>query len=119
PVIFGLSLLSTLVFASDITIHGFVTAVKSPSSFQIDDYTITRDKSVSLEFDKQADQASILPFTPENIRIGTELEVTGEYDDDSRALKARSIKVFFDDNLIVKRTAVLEKMPALTRSDSG
>ena len=117
PVIFGLSLLSTLVFARDITIHGFVTAVKSPSSFQIDDYVITRDKSVSLESDKN--EASIPPFTPEDIRIGTELEITGEYDEDSHALNAKSIKVFFDDNLIIKRTALLEKVPALTSSDSG
>src|SRR5262245_14105422 len=119
PVIFGLSLLSTLAFASDIPVHGFVTAVNSPSSFEIDDYIITRDKSVSLAVDRQGDEPSIPTFTPEDIRIGTELEVSGEYDQDSRALKAKSMKVFFDDNLIVKRTALLEKVPALGKSDSG
>jgi hypothetical protein len=112
-------LLSTLVFAKDVTIRGFVTAVNSPSSFQIDDYRIAAEKVLSLEFGDRQDNTPIPAFTPKDIRIGTELEITGEYDDNSRELKARSIRVFFYDTLTVKRTALLEKVPRLTKSDSG
>lgn len=119
PTMLCLSLLSTLVYARDISIHGFVTSVNSPTSFQIDDYRITAEKVVSLEFDDRQDNALIRGFTSKDIRIGTELEVTGEYDDNSRELKARSIKVFFYDTLTVKRTALLEKVPRLIKDDSG
>jgi hypothetical protein len=118
PVIFCLSLLSTLVFAKDVTIRGFVTAVNSPTCFQIDNYKITAENGVSLEFDRQDDRP-IAAFTLDDIRIGTELEISGEYDDNSRELKARSIRVFFYDTLTVKRTALLEKLPRLSKSDTG
>ena len=114
-----LSLLSTLVYARDISIRGFVTSVNSPTSFQIDDYRIAAEKVVSLEFDDRQDNAPTRAFTTKDIRIGTELEITGEYDDNSRELKARSIKVFCYDTLTVKRTALLEKVPRLTKDDSG
>ena len=39
---------SGLLFAKDITIRGFVTDVKSPGVFEIDDYKVTRDRSVEL-----------------------------------------------------------------------
>src|SRR5215471_4724638 len=119
PVMFCLSLLSALVFAKDLTIRGFITAVNSPTSFQIDDYKITAEKGVSLEFDRRQDDTSITTFTPEDIRIGTDLEISGEYDDKSRELKARSIRVFFYDTLTVKRTALLDKLPKLSKSETG
>ncbi len=119
PVLVFLSLLSTPGLSNDITIHGFVTARNSPANFQIDDYKITADKAVPFELEKLPDGASTPTFTPQDIRVGTELEITGEYDETSHELKARAIKVFFVDTLIVKRTALLEKVPALTRSDSG
>src|ERR1700746_3211278 len=118
PVIFCLSLLSTLVFAKDVTIRGFVTAANSPTSFQIDNYKITAENGVSLEFDRQDDRP-IAAFTLDDIRIGTELEISGEYDDHSRELKARSIRVLLYDTLTVKRTALLEKLPRLSKSDTG
>ena len=119
PVVLWLSLLSASALANDIAIHGFVTAVNSPTSFQIDDYKISTDKSVSFLFDKQWGEPPIVQFTRQDIRIGTELEITGDYDDRSRELKARTIKVFWSDTLVVKRTALLEKLPTLTRTDSG
>ena len=104
--------------AKDVTIHGFVTAINSPTSFEIDDYKVTHDKTVSLDLEKQADNSQDA-FQPEDIRIGTELEIKGEYDEASGELKARSIKVFSYDTLTVKRTALLEKLPSLTKDDAG
>jgi hypothetical protein len=119
PTISCLFLLSTLALARDISIHGFVTSVNSPTSFQIDDYKIIAEKVVSLEFEDRQNNTLIRAFTTKDIRIGTELEITGEYDDNSRELNARSIKVFFYDTLTVKRTALLEKVPRLAKDDSG
>jgi hypothetical protein len=119
PVLVSFSLLSTPGLSNDITIHGFVTALTSPANFEIDDYKIAANNAAPFELEKQPDGASIPTFTPQDIRVGTELEVTGDYDERSHELKARSIKVFFFDTLIVKRTALLEKVPALTRSDPG
>jgi len=119
PGVVWLWLLSTSAFASDITVHGFVTVVNSPTSFQIDDYKVTRDKSVLLELEPQHGGISLATFRPEDIRTGTELEITGAYDENSGELKASSIKVFSYDTLTVKRTALLEKLPSLTKSDAG
>ena len=71
-----------------------------------------------LDLEKQADN-SLDAFKPEDIRIGTELEIKGDYDEGSGELKARSIKVFSYDTLTVKRTALLEKLPSLTKNDAG
>jgi len=110
---------TSFAFAKDVLIHGFVTEVKSPTSFEIDDYRITRDNSLVFDLAKESGgQASPL-FKAEDIRVGTELEVKGEYDQASKELKAKSIKVFLQDSKTVKRTALLEKIPALTKQDAG
>lgn len=110
---------SSPVLAKEITIHGFVTDVKSPTSFAIDDYKVTRDNARVVELDTRETDKSLATFKPEDIRVGTELEIKGEYDDASGELKANSIKVFFEDTRSVRRTALIEKIPSLTREGSG
>jgi hypothetical protein len=107
------------LFAKEVTIHGFVTDVKSPVVFQIDDYKITRDRSLALDISTQEDDPSKAAFKPEDIHLGTELEVKGEYDESSGELKAKSIKVLFEDERKLRRTALLEQLPALTKKGSG
>lgn len=114
-----LFLVSAVLSAKDITIRGFVTAVNSPTSFAIDDYKVTRDRNLSLDLDRQQADHSPATFEPEDIRIGTELEIEGDYDEASGELKAKSIRVFFYDILSIKRTALLEKVPVLKREASG
>ncbi len=113
-------LASPAAVCKDVTIHGFVTAVNSSTSFEIDDYKVTRDKTVTLDLDEQpqADK-SLATLRPEDIRVGTELEIKGEYDEASGELRAKSIKVFSFDTLTIERTALLEKLPSLTKGDSG
>jgi hypothetical protein len=112
-------LVSTALCARDVTIRGFITAVNSPTSFAIDDYKVTYFRTVSVDLDKQQADNSPATFKPEDIRIGTELEVEGDYNEASGELKAKSIKVFSYDILDIKRTALLEKLPAFTREGSG
>ena len=118
-VLFAALLASPAALAKDLTIHGFVTSVNSPTSFEIDDYKITRDKTVTIDFEKAQNDTSPTTLKPEDIRIGTELEIKGEYDEASGELSAKFIKLFSFDTLTIKRTALLEKLPSLIKDDSG
>ena len=111
--------LAASVFAKEVTIRGFVTEVKSPTVFEIDDYKVTRDRSLAIDISTDEDEKSKAAFKPEDIRIGTELEVKGEYDESTEELKAKSIKVIFEDTRKLRRTALLEQLPSLTKKGSG
>jgi hypothetical protein len=110
---------SALALAKEVTVHGFVTDVKSPTSFEIDDYKVTRDNSIAIELTPMEDGKDPVAFKPEDIRAGTELEIKGEYDESTGALKAKAIKVFLEDTRRIRRTALLEQLPSLTKKDSG
>ncbi len=104
--------------ANEVKIHGYVTNVASPTTFEIEDYRITRDLSLVLELDKEDNNESI-PFHPEDIRVGTELEIKGEYNEETEELRAKSIKVFLDESKRVKRTALIERQPDLKHTPEG
>lgn len=117
--IFVLLLFPTLLIAKETKIHGFVTNVISPTNFEIDDYRIMRDSGLQLEIEKDDSGDAIAVFKPEDIKVGTELEIKGEYDEKSGELKAKSIKVFTEDTRRVKRTALLERKPDLKKETSA
>jgi hypothetical protein len=83
--------------AKEIKIHGYVTNVISPTQFEIDDYKITRDMQLVLEVEKDESGGATASFNPEDIRVGTELEIRGDWNEGTGELKAKSIKVFVDD----------------------
>jgi Zn-dependent protease with chaperone function len=118
-VIVTVTLFSSLCHAKDVKIHGFVTTVNSPTNFEIDDYRITRDTSLVLEVEKDEGSAAAATFRPEDIHVGTELEIKGDYNEQTGELNARSIKVFSEDTRVIKRTALVEKVPELTKADQG
>lgn len=118
-----LTILAALVFpVSGITknkkIRGYVTEVISPTSFEIEDYRITRDLTLTLDFEKDEDSHN-LEFRPEDFRVGTEVEIFGEFDETSGELRAKSIKIFLEDNRRVKRTALIERPLELERAGDG
>ncbi len=106
-------------FAKDVKIHGFVTSISSPTSFEIDDYKITRDLTLVLDIEKDDDGVATAVFKPDDIRIGTELEIKGDLNDSTGELKAKSIKVFLEDTRKIKRTALLHRVPNLEKTPSG
>ena len=114
----GLLCLTLPLLAKEVTIHGFVTDVNSSTSFAIDDYKVTRDNALNFEL-SGAEGIQPSTFRAEDIRVGTELEVKGEYDDATGRLTAKSIRVFLGDAERLKRTALLEQIPVLTRNGSG
>jgi hypothetical protein len=64
--------------AKGVTIHGFVTHVKSPTSFEIDGFKVTRDNTLLFNLNPEEGDKSLAAFKPEDIRVGTELEIKGE-----------------------------------------
>ena len=105
--------------AKDVKIHGFVTTVNSQSSFEIDDYKITRDVQLILEVEKDESGGATASFNPEDIHVGTEVEIRGDWNESTGELKAKSIKVFFDDTRKIKRTALVQELPVLNRTESA
>jgi len=103
--------------ATPVKIHGYITDLASPRSFEIDDYRITRDDSVVFDLDKGDYPDAI--FRPEDLRIGTEVEIQGECNESTHELHATAVKVFFNDNLRVKRSAVVEHAAVLQREGNA
>lgn len=101
-------------------LRGYVTAVHSPTSFEIDDVRMTRDPATTLEFEKEDDSdKSPVDFQAEDIRVGTELIVTGEFDENTRELRARSIRVILEDAKRINRTALMIWAPEMSRIGNG
>jgi hypothetical protein len=103
--------------ATPVKIHGYITNFSSVRSFDIDDYRITRDDSLAFDLDK-GDYPDAT-FRPEDLRVGTELEVQGEFNDATHELHATAIKVFFNDNVRVRSSAVVEHGTTLNRDGYG
>src|SRR5581483_5753235 len=98
----------------NIKLRGYITELRSQNSFDIDDYRVSRESTLSLEFEKDEEAGSEVEL-PGDLRIGSEVEIKGEYDTESHQLTARSIKIFPGDTRKVKRTAILETPPRLER----
>lgn len=92
----------------NLKIHGYVTAVTSPTEFEIEDYRITRDRSFVLDVENASDD---LKFRPEDIRVGVELEIKGQFNEATGDLQAKSITVDMEQFKQVKQTAVLSRLP--------
>src|SRR4026208_1570557 len=101
-----------------IKIHGYVTSVASPTRFDIEDFKITRDQKLTLEFDK-SDAEEQLDFRPEDIAVGTELQIKGEFDDQTGELQASEVKVFLRDNRKIHREALIDATAALESVANG
>ncbi|MBI4464763.1 MAG: hypothetical protein HY647_08685, partial [Acidobacteria bacterium] len=109
---------NTAAVAGTVKIHGYVTNVVSPTVFEIEDYRITRDRSLRFELEK-GEINEPAEFSPEDIRVGTELEVKGTHNRRTGELRARSIKVFLEEHKKIKRTALMEHPPRLERTAAG
>ena len=105
------------LFAAPIKIHGFVTGIGSPKTLEVDGYRITRDDSLVFDVDK-GDYADAT-FQPEDLRVGTEVFVEGNYNESNHELHASAIKVSLSGSLRIKRTTVIEHSTVLQRAGAG
>lgn len=107
-------LLSNLSLANQIKLRGFVTAVHSSTSFEIDEYKINDETSLA----EKSGKSRVEPGKPVSPRIGLELEVKGDYNRATCEVKAQEIKVVSDDENVVG-TGLVENKASLKKDDRG
>jgi hypothetical protein len=99
----------TAANVKEIKVRGYITALTSPTSFEIEDYRITRDESLQLEFDNKTAATS---FKPEDLRVGTLVELRGLFNSETSELKATKIKIDLRQFRSLNVTTILESRPA-------
>jgi hypothetical protein len=92
----------------EVKIRGYVTDFRSPTDFDIEDYRITRDESFALDFDNASPEIS---FALNDIRVGVELEIKGQFNEATGELKAKSIRVDLEQFKSIKQTAFVAAPP--------
>jgi hypothetical protein len=101
----------------NLKIRGYVTAITSPTEFEIEDYRITRDAGFVLDVQNASDEVR---FQLNDLRVGMELEIKGQFDESTGELRARSITVDMEQFKKVRHTAVLSQLPeGIERTDQG
>ena len=101
----------------EVKIQGYVTDVKSPTVFEIEDYRITRDQGFVLDFENASPDIS---FKAEDIRVGVELEIKGSLNESTGELKAKSIKIDLEQFRPAKQTAIIATpIQGLQKSGNG
>lgn len=91
-----------------VKIRGYITALTSPTSFEIEDYRISRDEKIELEFENESPEVK---FGIEDLRIGTEVEISGDYNEDTNELTARKMRVDLEQFKKLKHTAIVSRIP--------
>lgn len=114
----ALLLLVPVLSAKDVRVRGYVTQVHSPTSFEIEDYRISSDAGLVLSFEREEGEEAV-DFRPEDIRVGTDLEISGELDEKTGELRAKAVKVFPEEAKKIKRTAMIERLPSILKSETG
>lgn len=99
----------------DVKIRGYVTAVTSPTEFEVEDYRISRNEGFVLDLENADPQ---IRFRLEDIRVGVELEIRGRWYADTGVLKASSITVDIEQFKKAKHAAILTRMPQLREGGS-
>jgi Zn-dependent protease with chaperone function len=70
-----------------------------------------------LEFENESKD---IKFQLEDLRVGTELEIKGDFDDETNELKAKKIKIDLDQFKNLKQTAILSRMPeGIEKTEQG
>src|SRR5690349_21129352 len=101
----------------EIRIVGYITEFHSSNSFEVEDYRISRDESVILEFENQ--HADIF-FKQSDLRIGTLVEIRGLFDEASNELKATKIKLDLEQFRQLDVTTILDRKPLeLSQTEMG
>jgi Peptidase family M48/Domain of unknown function (DUF5666) len=92
----------------DVKIRGYVTEVRSSTSFDIEDYRISRDEGFALDFENASPE---ITFSLNDVRVGVELEVRGQLNEETGELKAKSIRVDLEQFKPLKQTAIVSARP--------
>jgi hypothetical protein len=92
----------------EVKIRGYVTDVRTSTSFDIEDYRISREDGLTLDFENASPE---ITFSLNDIRVGVELEVRGHLNDTTGELKANAIRVDLEQFKPLKQTAIVSARP--------
>jgi hypothetical protein len=101
---------------SDTKIRGYITDVRSPNDFDIEDYRITRDHEVAVHLENRSADVA---FTADDIRVGVEVEVRGRLNRITGVLQATSMRVDLQQFKRMKLTAFLDSPVSLRHQTDG
>jgi hypothetical protein len=91
-----------------VKIRGYITNLISPTSFEIDDFKVTKDESIVLDFENQNKDVF---FKKEDMRVGTEIEVQGLLNEETDELTATKVTIDLEQFRKLKNTTVLTRSP--------
>ena len=101
----------------NIKIHGYVTQVSSATSFEIEDYRITSERGLVLDFDNEG---ADVKFALQDLRVGVEVQLGGMLDELTGELRAKSMKVDMDQFRVKPLTAIISRPPSgIARTQDG
>jgi Zn-dependent protease with chaperone function len=101
----------------EIKFRGYITALTSPTSFEVEDYRVARDEAVPFELENPSAGVS---FKPEELRVGTMVEVRGLLNEETGEVQAKKIKVDLKQFRALNVTVVLERKPSeLEKTEGG
>jgi len=92
----------------EVKIRGYVTDMRSPTDFDIEDYRITRDEAFTLDFENATPDVT---FQLHDVRVGVELEIKGLLNEVTGELKAKAIKVDLEQFKSLEQTAFVARVP--------
>ena len=92
----------------NVKVRGYVTDVRSPTDFDIEDYRITKEQEFALDFENASPE---ITFQLHDIRVGVELEIRGTLNEDTGELKASAITVDLEQFKSIRQTAFVSHAP--------
>jgi len=104
--------------AGQLTLHGFIVGIPSPTAVEFDDFSVTRDNRVSLEINPSPAKSKNT-LQPGKIRVGDEVEISGNFDFATRKLTVKTVKVLSVDDRRFNSVAFPDRPPELQRTAAG
>ena len=118
-VVFLLALCSARTcVAEQVTLHGFIVGIPSPTAFEFDDFSVTRDSRLSLEINSNPAKSKNT-LRPGEVRVGDEVEISGNFDAATHKLTIKTVKVLSVDDRRFNSAAFPDRPPELQRTAAG
>lgn len=100
-----------------VKIKGYITRMYSPMSFEIDDMKVKRDETVKFDFDNQSPEVN---FKPEDLRVGTEVQIEGILNEETGELQATKITIDLEQfRKLTNTTVLMEDAKGFEKTDAG
>lgn len=105
------------VKTKQVKIQGYITNIISPTSFEIDDLKVKRDESLVLSFENQDPSVQ---FKPEDLRVGTAVEIQGQLNAETNELKATKVTIDLEQFRKLNNTTILNRTPeGIEKTEAG